>query len=158
MLVAALFGAALAASPAAAANSVYTGCHIMVVGTLTNRVHILCDQPYPGTGIQYFAVAASQRDHANQFVAIALAAQVTGATAYVYFDEADTSGSSIGCQATDCRLAKTLEIHGVGPLASAAHTLPAIAPVTLPEPERNAADLAAGLGVATLVARRRRAA
>jgi hypothetical protein len=146
---------ALATAPAANA-AVYTACDIATVGAFGNRVHIRCDQPYPTTTIQYFAVPATKRDMANHVEAIALTAQVTGATVYVYFDPADTSGASIGCQASDCRLATAVEIHGVGPLAStpAARTIPPVAALTLPEPSEGSALLASSLALGALATRR----
>lgn len=148
---------ALAAFARPAAAEVFIDCHIQVVGTFETRVHILCDQPFPSTTIQYFATPASNREMASRMEAIGLVAQVTGASVFVYFNLADTSGSSFGCQASDCRKITGIEVHGVGPLVSSAggRVAGSLAALTVPEPSGEDEALAATASLAWLLTRRR---
>jgi hypothetical protein len=47
-----------------------------------------------------------------------LVALVTGAPLDIYFTLADTSGTSVGCASSDCRLISGVETSGVGPLVA----------------------------------------
>jgi hypothetical protein len=122
-------------------------------------VHVHCNAPYSGSSIYYFAVPASAREMASRVEAIGLVAQVTDANVRVYFDLADTSGSSFGCSASDCRTLSGLEITGLGPLASApgSSMLGSVAMLTLPEPGAGLEVAASSIVLATLAVRKRRA-
>jgi hypothetical protein len=124
-------------------------CTVNQVGTFANRVHVHCTNPYNST-IYFFAAPASDRDLAARMEAIGLVAQVTGTVARIYFDPSDTSGTTFGCQASDCQRVAGIEVVGAGPLASApAASLSAEVASTLPEPAARAEAMAAG---ATLLA------
>lgn len=133
-------------------------CKLEAVGAWEDRVHVRCNTPYPSTSIYYFAVPASAREMASRVEAIGLVAQVTGATVYIYFDLADTSGTSFGCAASDCRSIASLEIHGVGPLVSApaSSMLGSVAMLTLPEPGAGLEVAASSIVLGTLAVRKRR--
>ncbi len=121
-------------------------------------MHVRCNAPHPGSSIYYFAVPASAREMASRVEAIALVAQVTGANVRIYFNLADTSGSSFGCDAGDCRTVIGLEITGLGPLAGAPATsvLGSVAMLTLPEPGAGLEVAASSVALGTLAARKRR--
>ena len=156
-----LFFVALASfvSVPAGASEVHSSCKVQVVGTFENRVHALCSTPDRATSIYYCAVPASAREMASRVEAIGLVAQVTGATVYVYFNVADTSGTSFGCSASDCRTITGLEIHGVGPLVSApvGSMAGSVAMLTLPEPAPGLEVAASSLALGTVAVRKRRA-
>ena len=154
ILVICVVASAALARPAAA--EVFLSCNIQAVGTWENRVHILCDQPYSSTTVQYFATPTSNREMASRMQAIALVAQVTGASARIYFDLADTSGTAFGCNASNCRKLQGIEIHGVGPLVASTggRTAASLATITVPEPRRQEGALAATVSLTLLIARR----
>lgn len=135
-------------------------CKLEAVGTWENRVHVRCDTPYLASSIHYFAVPTSAREMASRVEAIGLVAQVTGATIYIYFNLADTSGTSFGCSASDCRTITALEIHGVGPLVSApvGSMAGSVAMLTLPEPGPGLGVTTSSLALGTMAVRKRRAA
>jgi len=147
----------LAASVPSASAEVFLSCDIQAVGSFGNRVHVLCDQPYTGTSISYFATPASDPAMASRMASIALVSQVTGAFARIYFDLGDTSGASFGCQASDCRKIQGIEVHGVGPLVASAgaRKAAALAAITVPEPSGEYAALAVGAAIVSLRAGRR---
>jgi hypothetical protein len=155
-----LFAAiAVLVSVPARAFDVYTSCDVDSVGAWADRVHVRCNAPYPGSTIYYFAVPATAREMASRVEAIGLVAQVTGANVRIYFNLADTSGSSFGCAAGDCRTVSGLEVTGVGPLASApaSSMLGSVAMLTLPEPGVGLEVAASSIVLGTLAVRRRRA-
>ena len=71
----------LVASASSVRAEVYLNCDIRSVGAFGNRVHVLCDEPYTGTSISYFATPASDAAMASRMESIGLVAQVTGAPA-----------------------------------------------------------------------------
>ena len=86
-------------SVAYAAETSCTPSNVIVFG---NRVHIRCVESVGG--IQYFAASTADAAHVARVLSILSTATVAGRTVVVFYDPADTSGASIGCQANDCRL------------------------------------------------------
>lgn len=72
------------------------------VFVFSNRVHIRCVESVGG--IQYFAAPTADAAYAARVLSILSTATVAGRTVSIFYDPADTSGASIGCQANDCRL------------------------------------------------------
>ena len=89
----------LGSSTAYAAETSCTPSNVIV---FSNRVHIRCVETVGG--IQYFATPTADAAHAARVLSIISTATVAGRTVVVFYDPADTSGTSIGCQASDCRL------------------------------------------------------
>ena len=85
-----------------------TLCTPIVVGEFNNRIHVRCSVPV--SGIVYFAVATSDANRAARHLALWSTALVTGRDLRIYYDPANTSGVSIGCGASDCRLADWSEL------------------------------------------------
>jgi hypothetical protein len=73
------------------------------------RVHVRCASSTGG--IQYFAVSTRNPAVAARVLTVLTAAQVAGRTLNITYDPADTSGTNIGCGASDCRL---IEAVGFG--------------------------------------------
>lgn len=96
----------LGALPAMAANEWVT-CDPANVTTFTNRIHIKCSTSVAG-GVRYFAREITNDADSARFLSMIIAAQVAGRTVQVWTDLADTSGSSFGCQVSDCRLLKAV--------------------------------------------------
>lgn len=85
-----------------------TICTPVVVGEFNNRIHVRCSVAV--AGIVYFAVATSDANRAARNLALWSTALVTGRDLRIYYDPANTSGTSIGCAAVDCRLADWSEL------------------------------------------------
>jgi hypothetical protein len=100
--------ALLLASQASAAN-VWSSCTPTGVATFSNRVHVRCSASVSG-GIFYFAVATTDSAQAARFVSVASSALIAGRNLEVWYDPADLSGASFGCQTNDCRRAQALEL------------------------------------------------
>jgi hypothetical protein len=66
------------------------------------RVHVRCASSTGG--IRYFAVSTKDPSVAARVLTVLTAAQVAGRTLTITYNPADTSGTSIGCKASDCRL------------------------------------------------------
>jgi endo-1,4-beta-D-glucanase Y len=68
----------------------------------TSRIHVRCS---PGDGsILFFALGVSNSAEANRVLSIISTALVTKRKLQIWYDPADVSGASIGCQTNDCRL------------------------------------------------------
>lgn len=106
-----LFGAflaTLAQAPVVSAAPAYHSCKVVdVMVAPGSRVHIRCDNGYPGNpSIVFFALPAASNDNilrANQVQSLGVAALAAGRPVSFTFDDADTSGTSFGCGANDCR-------------------------------------------------------
>ncbi|HJQ39863.1 MAG TPA: hypothetical protein VKB93_22195 [Thermoanaerobaculia bacterium] len=61
-------------------------------------------------GTFYFAVATTDSAQAARFVSVASSALIAGRNLQVWYDPADLSGASFGCQTNDCRRAQALEL------------------------------------------------
>jgi hypothetical protein len=66
------------------------------------RQHVRCAAAVGS--IIYFAISTVETALAARVLSILTTAQVAGRTLIIRYDPADTSGTSIGCQANDCRL------------------------------------------------------
>lgn len=82
--------------------SVWVSCTPANVVTYSTRVHVKCTAAI--SGISYFAVSTADASKAARVLSILSTANVAGRTLSILYDPADTSGTSIGCQAADCRL------------------------------------------------------
>ncbi|MBI5030055.1 MAG: hypothetical protein HZB51_05975 [Chloroflexi bacterium] len=77
-------------------------CTPVQIVTYSSRVHVQCQTAVGG--ISYFVVSTSDASKAARFLSVISTAQVAGRTLSILYDPADTSGTSIGCQSSDCRL------------------------------------------------------
>jgi hypothetical protein len=85
------------------------------VGLFTNRVHIYCASTTPLqnapalTGISWFAVpTAPDSAMASRFMSLLQTSVIAAKPIWLQVDPNDTSGTSFGCGASDCR-----RIYGV---------------------------------------------
>ena len=94
-----LFGSGIAA---AAFNDI--SCTPVQVAVFTNasRLHVRCAASVGG--ISFFALSTVNAPLAARVLSILTTAQVAGRTLGIRYNPADTSGTSIGCEASDCRL------------------------------------------------------
>ena len=90
----------------AAATSVI--CTPAAVATFSSRIHIRCAQSF--SGVVFFAYKSSDSAGAARYMSMATSALISGRSVRVFYDPADQSGASIGCQTSDCRLLLGLEI------------------------------------------------
>jgi hypothetical protein len=74
----------------------------VAVFTTAPRLHVRCAASVGG--ITFFALSTADGPLAARVLSILSTAQVAGRTLGIRYDPADTSGTSIGCQANDCRL------------------------------------------------------
>ncbi len=101
-LSAALFYLALALMPQGAARAADVACTPSNVIVFSNRVHIRCEETFGG--IRFFAAPTSNAAHVSRILSVITTATVAGRTVVVFYDPANTSGTAIGCAASDCRL------------------------------------------------------
>lgn len=94
--------------PALVKNITCTPASISVWVTAP-RVHVLCSTSIGG--IRYFAVSTKDSAVAARVLSVLTAAQVAGRTLFITYNPADTSGTKIGCEASNCRL---IEAVGFG--------------------------------------------
>jgi hypothetical protein len=90
-----------AASPASP-TAEWTLCTPVNVAAFSSRVHVKCSESVGG--IQYFAVPTANAAHAARVLSLLSTAHAAGRTLDILYEPSDTSGSTIGCQASDCRL------------------------------------------------------
>jgi hypothetical protein len=83
-------------------------CTPWAVAEFPNRIHVLCTTAV--SGIAYFAVATSNANRAAHALALFSMAMATGRDLRIYYDPANTSGTAVGCQASNCRLADGVEV------------------------------------------------
>jgi hypothetical protein len=91
----------LPSTPANAATT-WISCVPVQVMNYRSRVHVKCAAPVGG--ISYFAASTSDSAFAARTLSTISTAQVAGRTLTILYDPADASGTTIGCQANDCRL------------------------------------------------------
>jgi hypothetical protein len=85
------------------ANAVeYFGCKLKDVTVFNNRIHARCTTATTG-GIYFFAVPTSDAAKANRLLTIGTTVLVSGRKFVAIFEPSDTTGTSFGCQADDCR-------------------------------------------------------
>lgn len=102
------FLSSLTLAPVINAAPAYHSCKVVdVMVAPGSRVHIRCDNGYPGNpSLVFFALPAASNDNilrANQVQSLGMAALAAGRPVLFTFDDADTSGTSFGCGANDCR-------------------------------------------------------
>lgn len=74
-----------------------------------SRIHIRCSNPQ--SGITFFAYGTADQNNATRFLALGSAAVISGRQIYIAYDPNDTSGTSIGCGISDCRLIQFVELQ-----------------------------------------------
>lgn len=101
-----LLGAAsvLAATGAPAAAATIR-CQPDEVAVLPNRIHIRCEAAVGG--VSYYAVPVADAPHAARMLSLLSTALVAGRTLVLTYEPSDTSGETLGCSASNCRL-----LHG----------------------------------------------
>jgi hypothetical protein len=72
------------------------------------RLHVQCSAAVGG--ISYFALNTADAPVAARILSILTTAQVAGRTLGIRYDPADTAGTSIGCQSSNCRLIRAVWI------------------------------------------------
>jgi hypothetical protein len=77
-------------------------CNSVDVATFANRVHVRCDRATNG-GIVFFAVATANSAHAARILSVLMMAHLTTRKIIVEYNPNDTTGTSFGCLAHDCR-------------------------------------------------------
>ena len=80
----------------------WIACVPIGVANFHNRVHVQCAAPVGN--ISYFAAPTNNPAHVARVLSTISAAQVAGRTLDILYDPDDTSGTSVGCLAADCRL------------------------------------------------------
>ena len=100
-----------ASSPADKALT-YFDCTPGSAATFRGRVHLRCTNgasvaPYT---IYYWAVSTANEAEAGRAMSVFLTAVATAKPVRIYYDGTDTSGTAIGCNLTDCRLATGVEL------------------------------------------------
>ena len=70
------------------------------------RVHVKCSNPI--NGIQIFAASTDASDQSTRFLTLMSQARGSGKDVHVFYDPDDTSGTSFGCKAEDCRKIQAL--------------------------------------------------
>lgn len=79
------------------------------VAVYTTRVHVRCTTLAPGN-IRYFAVCDSASAEASRFLSVFTTAFAMGKSVIIHYTPSDTSGTSCGCLAGDCRVATGAEV------------------------------------------------
>ena len=79
------------------------------VAVFSNRIHVHCKQSY--SGIRYFAYPTSDAASVARVLSVLISAQVAGHTLQILYDPADRSGSSYGCNVSDCRHFEAVALH-----------------------------------------------
>ena len=88
------------------------------VGLFTNRVHIYCASTTPVqnapalTGISWFAVpTAPDSAMASRFMSLLQTSVIASKPIWLEVNPSDTSGTSFGCSAADCRRIYGMEMR-----------------------------------------------
>ncbi len=81
------------------------------VATFSNRVHVRCTTLAPPGNIRYFA-ACTSRDStgASRYLSVFTTAFAMGKNLTIHYDPSDTSGTTCGCLASDCRVLTGVEV------------------------------------------------
>ena len=93
---------ALFLSVSASAGPLWVSCKPVETAVFSNRIHVRCATPVDGR-FAFFAAPTSDAKGAARILAVIEGAHLADKPVNVYFDPADTSLASIGCQAADCR-------------------------------------------------------
>ena len=99
----------LLASQSFAASTFYT-CTSTEVATYPERIHVRCSVAASG-GIVFFAVPTANSAHAARMLTVLMMAHLTAKPIIIEYDPADTSGTSFGCGASDCRRFLSLAVR-----------------------------------------------
>jgi hypothetical protein len=91
----------VAARPSRAAEE-WISCDPVEVANYENRIHVRCAAAVGG--IRFFARSNSNAADVSRYLSTLLAAQIAGRTLSILYDPSDTSGASIGCAESDCRI------------------------------------------------------
>jgi hypothetical protein len=89
-------------APDASAAPLWVSCKPVETAVFSNRIHVRCATPVDGR-FAFFAAATTDARNAARILAVIEGAHLADKPLNVYFDPADTSLASIGCQAADCR-------------------------------------------------------
>ena len=110
--IAAMFAASAPAAmdgdTKAAAALTWRTCTPAGTAVFGNRIHIRCTTGV--SGVFYYAVSTADPNRAARMLALWTAAIAAGHDVRILHDPADTSGTAIGCLATDCRMAVASEM------------------------------------------------
>ena len=87
----------------------WISCQPVNVAVFSSRVHVKCAS-YVGNGIIYFATSTQDPLQANLMLKTFTDALVGNHLLSILYDPSDTSGSSFGCQAKDCRISMAAAI------------------------------------------------
>jgi hypothetical protein len=106
-LLLAVLAAATAISTPACAE--WASCTPVNVAQIEERIHIQCEQPVSvgAASIHFISLpttgGSDESQTAARFMAVGMTAIVTGKQVGFWFTAGDTSGSSYGCGADNCR-------------------------------------------------------
>ena len=91
------------------AKNTWISCTVDSVAVFASRIHVKCAEGH--SGIYYFAYPTTDDADANRFLGTLNTAYTLGTTLSILYDPADTSGTSYGCLAADCRPFKALAFN-----------------------------------------------
>ena len=98
---------ALVAIGPAQAQDKFAACKPIETAAFGNRVHVMCETPVDGR-FPYFAVSTADPRNASRMLALIAGAQLGDKFLSVLFDPSDTSATTFGCNANNCRNIKAL--------------------------------------------------
>lgn len=107
ILLAGLAYGLLLNAPAANADTSFI-CTPTGVATFPQRVHVRCSAAQ--SGIAFFAYRSSDSTGAARNLSLASSALIAGRSLRIFYNPADLSGSSVGCNKSDCRLITGMEM------------------------------------------------
>jgi hypothetical protein len=85
-------------------------CTPVTVASFASRVAVYCNPP--DGALSFFAVCTHpDLAWAARALSLMTTAKVAGKNLNIYFDPADTSGASCGCQTGDCRAITAVEVR-----------------------------------------------
>jgi hypothetical protein len=88
--------------------TVWHTCTSVGVAVYSNRIHVECN--VAASGIRFFALSTSNPHHTARILSVLSMAHVTGKQLTIEYNPTDTSGTAIGCLASDCRLIQSAAI------------------------------------------------
>ena len=95
-------------SPETTEALTWVNCTPTRVASYTSRIHVRCASAV--AGILYFAQSTANANDVARSLSLASTALVTGRDLNILYNPDDTSGTTIGCGATDCRLFTAIEL------------------------------------------------
>ena len=95
-------------SPETTEALTWVNCTPTRVASYTSRIHVRCASAV--AGILYFAQSTANANDVARSLSLASTALVTGRDLNILYDPDDTSGTTLGCGATDCRLFTAIEL------------------------------------------------